>query len=140
MPFPIDTKYITEMENSMGVKFPEKFVNKMRIENGGEIELEDYHFGEMIFEDYHFILYPFYDKTDRNRIKRTCNHIESQTKSAREWSGFPQECIAIGEDGSGNYLVMLSRDKTKIAEEIYFWNHETRRVNQIANSIDELTK
>ena len=85
MPFPIDLKYIRGSEKELGVQFPQKYVRKMTVENGGEI----------ITEEDVWQLIPFFDKTDNKRISRTCNHIILETEKAREWNGFPKNGIAI---------------------------------------------
>ncbi|WP_297814486.1 SMI1/KNR4 family protein [uncultured Polaribacter sp.] len=86
MPFPIDEKYILETETELNVKFPSEFKNRMIKSNGGEL----------VTDEFEFELYPFFDKSDRKRISRTCNHIGLETKNAREWNGFPENGIAIG--------------------------------------------
>ncbi len=134
MPFPIEEKYITETENELNVKFPEKFRAKMIKNNGGELverlESED--------EDYIHWLFPFFDKSDKKRISRTCNHIGLETKNALEWSNFPKNAIAIGHDGSGNKLVLTHNGDGILSDHIYFWNHETGELEKIAESINEL--
>ncbi|MDP5101971.1 MAG: SMI1/KNR4 family protein, partial [Nonlabens sp.] len=86
MPFPVEEKYIIETENELGVKFPIGFRNRMMESNGGEVDLEDFNFE----------LYPFFDKSDKKRISRTCNHIGLETRNAKLWNGFPQNAVAIG--------------------------------------------
>jgi hypothetical protein len=128
MPFPIDEKYIKETESELNVKFPIEFKNRMIKSNGGELSPEE--FG--------FELYPFFDKSDRKRISRTCNHIGLETKNAREWDGFPKNGIAIASDGFGNQIILIHNGNGILKNEIYFWDHETREVEKIANSINEL--
>lgn len=38
MPFPVDMRFIEELETDLGLSFPEKFTTKMTIENGGEFQ------------------------------------------------------------------------------------------------------
>jgi|TARA_B110000114_G_C15030142_1_gene372572 hypothetical protein len=128
MPFPIDEKYIKETESELNVKFPIEFKNRMIKSNGGELSPEE--FG--------FELYPFFDKSDRKRISRTYNHIGLETKNAREWDGFPENAIAIASDGFGNQIILIHNGNGILKNEIYFWDHETREVEKIANSINEL--
>ena len=63
MAFPVDEKYIENAEIELGVKFPDSFRKKMMKVNGGGVEVST---------DY-FELHPFYDASDKKRIKRTCN-------------------------------------------------------------------
>ena len=97
--------------------------------NGGEL---------LISDEFEFELYPFFDKTDRKRISRTCNHIGLETKNARKWNGFPENGIAIGADGFGNQLILTHNGNGNLNEALYFWNHETRQVKKIAESINKL--
>ena len=62
MPFPVDEKYIYETERDLNIKFPPKFKQRMMNNNGGGFKSR-----ELEFE-----LYPFFDKSDNKRIRRTC--------------------------------------------------------------------
>lgn len=128
MPFPINEKYITETESELEVKFPIEFKTQMMKSNGGEL----------VMDKFEFELYPFFDKSDRKRISRTCNHIGLETKNAREWNKFPENGIAIGADGFGNQLILTHKGDGNLTDELYFWNHETRKVEKIAESINKL--
>ena len=130
MPFPIDDKYITETEKELGILFPDNFKSKMMKENGGELMTED--------EDWN--LFPFFDKSDKKRISRTCNHIGLETKQAKKWSNFPSNGIAIASNGSGDHLVLLptKENKEKLSDEIFTWFHETGKTEKVADKIDEL--
>lgn len=130
MPFPIDEKYITETEKELGILFPDNFKSKMMKENGGELMTED--------DDWN--LYPFFDKSDKKRISRTCNHIGLETKQAKKWGNFPIDGIAIASNGSGDHLVLLptKENKEKLSDEIFTWYHETGKTEKVANKIDEL--
>lgn len=130
MPFPIDEKYITETERELGILFPDNFKSKMMKENGGELMTDD--------DDWN--LYPFFDKSDKKRISRTCNHIGSETKEAQDWINFPSNGIAIASNGSGDHLVLLpiKGNKEKLSDEIFVWYHETGNIEKIADKIDEL--
>ncbi len=130
MPFPLDKKFIDETEKELGVTFPKKFVQKMLNDNGGEVSTDN--------DDW--TLYPFFDKTDKKRISRTCNHIGLETKKAKEWTTFPGSGIAIGTNGTGDQLILLvdtTNDKI-LCEDIYIWKHETGDIVKVADSITEL--
>lgn len=129
MPFPIDEKYIFEAEQELGLSFPGMFKAKMKKENGGVIETEN--------DDWQ--LFPFFDKLDKKRISRTSNHIILETKEAKKWRNFPNNGIAIGENGSGDRLILLPtiENSKVLSEEIYTWFHETGEVEKIADSIEE---
>lgn len=128
MAFPVDLKYIMEAEEELGVSFPALFKEKMTAENGGEA----------ITENDNWNLYPFFDKSGKKRISRTCNHIILETKQAREWDNFPVNAIAIAGNGCGDYLILLSDNNEKLGEYIYLWHHETGDYEQVAENIKEL--
>jgi len=129
MPFPVDEKYIEETESELNVKFPTEFKNRMIKLNGGEL---------LISSEFEFELHPFFDKSDRKRISRTCNHIGLETKNAREWNGFPENGIAIGADGFGNKLILTHNGNGNLTDQLHFWYHETRKVEKIAESVNKL--
>ncbi|MFD1015755.1 SMI1/KNR4 family protein [Winogradskyella rapida] len=106
----------------MNVKSPTIFKNQMIKSNGGELATEEYEFE----------LFPFFDKSDRKRISRTCNHIGLETKNAREWNGFPENGIAIGSDGFGNLIILTHNGNGILTDNVYFWNHEIGQIAKIA--------
>ena len=130
MPFPLDEKYIIETEKELEILFPDNFKTKMMRENGGELGTED--------DDWQ--LYPFFDKSDKKRISRTCNHIGLETKQAKKWMNFPPNAIAIASNGSGDHLILLptKENDKKLSDEIYTWYHETGKTEKVADKIDEL--
>ena len=128
MPFPIEEKYIVQIETELKVKFPTDFKTRMTKSNGGEL----------VINDFEFELYPFFDKSDKKRISRTCNHIGLETKKAREWNGFPENGIAIASDDYGNQAILIHYGDGNLTDVIHFWDHETGSIEKIANSIIEL--
>jgi hypothetical protein len=104
----------------------------MKIKNGGEIDTDDDS----------WTIHPFFDKSDIKRIKRTTNNIILETKSSREWVDFPQTAIAIGDNGTGDKLILLPVDNNsnQLQDTIYFWFHETGEVTKLADSIDDLMR
>ena len=128
MPFPVDKQFIEKTESEMNVQFPASFKFRMMKNNGGELASEEFYIQ----------LYPFLDASDIKRISRTCNHIGLETKKAKEWSGFPENGVAIGTDGYGNQIILMHSGNGQLDEKVYFWDHETGDVEQIAESVDEL--
>lgn len=128
MPFPVEIKYIEETEKTLSVKFPNIYKQKMLNANGGEI----------VTEEYEFELFPFFDKSDKKRISRTCNHIGLETKNAKEWTGFPENAIAISSDGFGNLLVLKHDGDGMLKDDVLFWNHEDGSLESIAQNINNL--
>jgi hypothetical protein len=130
MPFPVDDKYIVQTEEKLAAKFPNSFEEKMKLENGGEIETPP---------DV-WLLYLFFDTSDRKRLKRTTNDIIKENKSAQEWTGFPNNAVAIGGNDVGDQLVFLRLESTKaiLGKIVYWWDHETGDLNKVANDFSEL--
>jgi hypothetical protein len=130
MPFPVDEQFIQETEKELGLTFPVAFKNRMKKDNGGEIETADDT----------WTIYPFFDRSDIKRVKRTTNNILLETRSARKWDEFPINAIAIGENGGGDKLVLMPEDTApeQLAEKIFMWLHETGEVVKLADSFDEL--
>ena len=131
MPFPVDEKHILNTEEKLKVKFPESYRNKMILENGGTVETPPDAWN----------LYPFFDTSDKKRIKRTSNHIIRETGVAREWDTFPQNAVAIGSNGCGDQLIFIkpSISSDQCDASVYWWDHETGNINKVANDFDELT-
>jgi hypothetical protein len=130
MPFPLDPKWISEMEADMGVQLPLLYRGKLLKENGGELDAA----GD------HWFLYPVFDQSDKKRIARTCNSIARETKGDRARVRFPAEAISIGNNGAGDQLIMLpeSPGSKQLGEAIYWWNHETGAVTKVADDVAEL--
>jgi hypothetical protein len=129
MSFPVDEKYIIMAEERLGVKFPQAFRQKMMKNNGGECEtLPD-----------SWQLYPFFDTSDKKRLKRTCNDIVKETDRAKKWPSFPDGAVAIGSNGGGDQLILLPAEGLGILQEtVFWWDHETGSVNKVAANFDEL--
>lgn len=101
----------------------------MKKSNGGELIVSD---------EFEFELYPFFDKSYRKRISRTCNHISLETKNAGMWSGFPKRGIAVGSNGFGNQLILTHKGNENLSDELYLWDHETSKMEKIGNSINQV--
>jgi hypothetical protein len=124
MPFPVNIKWINDAERKLGIRFPASFVVRMSKDNGGMMSTS--------IDSWR--LHPFVDKTDRTRLKRTCNDIVSETKKSRERPRFPQDAVAIGANGGGDVLVLLpSSDAADILGPVYWWDHETGELNFICD-------
>lgn len=118
------------MESELGVTFPPLYKAKLVAENGGELDAAD--------DDWQ--LYPVFDQSDKKRIARTCNSIAHETKNDRQRHGFPVDAVSIGSNGSGDQLILLPQQPgvAILSDVIYWWNHETREVGKIAESIADL--
>jgi hypothetical protein len=66
--------------------------------------------------------------------------VVRETQNAREWSGYPDNAVAIGSNGCGDQLILLrAKDAPKVlAQEVYWWDHETGKLNMIASRFGDL--
>jgi len=130
MGFPVDIQFVKRAEAKLGRKLPLGYVAKMCRNNGG---------GVTAGPDCWY-LYPIFDDSDRKHLKRTCNDIARETASAREWPDFPSNALAIGHNGGGDLLVLLTQaDTDRYGDAVYWWDHETGELNKIADAFEELS-
>ncbi len=125
MPFPVDEKWIRATEQELGLDLPYSYRNRLKQDNGGDLEAA----GDI------WILHPIFDQSDRTRVKRTCNHVLAETRSARSWAGFPDDAIAIAANGSGDLLLFLvdEASRTVFGSLVWLWDHDTRQIVPIAD-------
>jgi hypothetical protein len=103
MPFPVDESRITDAEQALGRRLPDGLRERLRQENGGEIEAA----GIVWY------LHPILDDSDRRRLRRTAtNNILHETEEARDAFKelFPDDAVAVANDGGGDYLLLLPGD------------------------------
>jgi len=117
MPFPVDPKFIDQAEAKLGVKFPDSFRAGMTTLNGGEIDSAD----EL------WQLHPFFDTSDKKRLKRTASDIVRETSSAKAWTGFPEGAVAIASGQCGDLAIMIPEesDPRRLKDVVLLWDHET---------------
>ena len=133
MPFPIDINWVHATESKLGVKFPPAFVTAMVAMNGGSVRTSDDEFQ----------LFPFFDGSDNKRIQRTCNSINRETVTARkDWSGFPGNAVAIGDNGAGDLLVFIPVPESpdRLQNSVYWWDHETGEIQRVSDDFSDLSK
>ncbi len=131
MPFPIEEKYIEATEKELNVIFPPKFKERMIKDNGDTLSSRRPYVE-------HIQLHPFFDKSSKKRISRTCNHIGLETKNEKEADyGFPENAITIGNDGSGNQIILMHNGNSVLEETVYFWNCKTGKVKKIGKNIND---
>ncbi|MEJ2444833.1 MAG: SMI1/KNR4 family protein [Exilibacterium sp.] len=136
MAFPVEEKFIEKAEAELGVKFPESFRNKMMKLNGGSVQFPN---EEEVAEDEvgYYELHPFYDTSDKKRIKRTCNSIVHETKTYRDQYGLPQNLIVLA-DSDGDLLVYKIEENGKIDPRVYWLDPDTEELVIAANDFSEL--
>jgi len=126
--FKLEEKFILQAETELEASLPESYKISMQQNNGGEIETS----GDVWDQ------YPIFDKSDRKRISRTCNHIIAETKSCEDFGNFPPNALAIAGNGCGDQLILL-KQSSNYGNSIYIWSHETGEVDKVANKFSELT-
>ena len=132
----LEEKFIVRAEELLKAKFPESFRKMMMQYNGPEIFLDD----EVIPTGGNLNILPIYDDSDRKRIRRTFNDIVRETKTARiEWE-LDDSVVVIGENGSGDLLTYCIESDGKIGSKVYWWSHELRTFNIVAEDISEIAE
>lgn len=128
MPFPVDTKYILEAEEKLGVRFPSSFHTGMSQLNGGEVDTQS-----GLWK-----LFPVFDTSDKKRIRRTANNIVRETASAKDWTVFPQSAIAIAANGNGDLALMMPSDENPslLQDMVYFLSHETGEMRILSPTVE----
>jgi hypothetical protein len=131
MPFPVDAAYVRATQAKLGVTFPLGFVSCMTKANGGELQAD----GETWW------LHPFFDPSDRIRLKRTCNDIVRETAKAKEWPSFPKDAVAIAHNGAADQLLFLpsAEQPNQLQDAVFMWDHESGVVAQVADDFLDLT-
>lgn len=127
MPFPVEDKWIDEAEQRLGIKLPLSYRELISLENGGEIEA--------LNESWD--LYHIWDKSDKNRLKRTCQDIVHETAFHRSCEGFPAKAVAIATNGCGDQLIYLPNETNPqiLDETVFFWSHESREIEPVFQKI-----
>ena len=132
MPFPVDSTYIRRTEQRLGRGLPLGYVASITKENGGVILLGD----EAWF------LFTVFDDSVRRRLKRTCNDLIRETASAREWPDFPEQAVAIANNGAGDTLFFLPSPThpSRFGDTVYLWDHEASEARPVADDFLELRR
>jgi hypothetical protein len=116
MAFPTTERFIEAAEAKLGVTLPAWLRSRLLAENGGSIEAADDHWE----------LFSVFDTTDRKHIARSSTNIPGETKSAKDWPGFPPSAVAIAGNGTGDLLVLLpdTDNPTVLGSTVYLWQHD----------------
>lgn len=127
MPFDVDDRFIDVAESELQIRFLPDYRDAMQKQNGGAISTDD--------DDWE--LHPIADSSDRKRLSRTLSSVVSETLAAREWPGFPEGAVAIANNGAGDLLVFLPKDKD-LGAEVFCWRHDNQALDQIAANFSAL--
>src|SRR5262249_46377612 len=63
--------------------------------------------GEVAAYDDVWNLHPILDKSDRKRLSRSCNDILRETRIMRDWPDWPENAVAVADNGTGDKLPFL---------------------------------
>lgn len=110
MAFPVDSNWIDEAENDLGVAFPPLYRAQLRKMNGGFTDLE----GEFIQ------VHPVFDRSSRKRLSRTSRHVVLITREARENETFPQNGVVVATVET-DHLFLLPDDSGELGPKLYRW-------------------
>ncbi|WP_211654137.1 SMI1/KNR4 family protein [Planococcus alpniumensis] len=110
---------IRETEQKLGIRFPDQYVQLFRLANGPEIGA--------------WILFPVKDPDNE---KKTWDDVVRQNKEVLDRE-FPDNLLAIAEDGTGDYLCLKVEDE-KAVDSIYLWLHETDETEELAPTLKDL--
>jgi len=128
MSFPVEEKFIEKAESDLGVRFPASFREKMIAINGGVVAVST--------DSFH--IHPFFDTSDKKRLKRTCSSIVHETKYARQHYRLPENIILIGNNGGGDTLVYRIADDGVLDTTVYWLDHETDELIHVADDFSDL--
>ena len=122
---PVEEKYIQKSELHFQGSFPASYRNSMKSENGGTVATED---------DY-WELFPIFDETNKKSIAKTIYNIVKETEKLKNTPGFPDNAIAIGENGCGDILIIFPDQN-----QVHKWFHESHSFELIANDFSDLER
>jgi hypothetical protein len=129
MPFDLDERFIVAAEEKLGASLPYSYRQAMKSSNGGEVRA----CGDV------WQLYPILDTSDRKRLKRSCNDILHETGFMRGWPGWPENALAIAENGTSDQLVLLKEGR-RYDPAIYMWLHDTCELVAVAEVFSDLER
>jgi hypothetical protein len=129
MPFSVDQKWIEAAEQQLGRHLPSSYRSAMSARNGGTVFALD--------DDWE--IFPIFDQSERERIRRTSNDIVRETRQMQEWAGWPVDALSIATNGMGDALVLLPSEMG-YADSVYAWRHETGQITEVAPDFSHLEK
>lgn len=126
--FPVSEEQIARTEVELGRRFPPVYRAAIMEHNGG-----------MAFtDDDEWQIHPIKDSSDPKRLNRTCNDVILETRSARDWRGFPGEAVAIAGNGSGDVMILLPFDAGSFGDPVHVFRVESGEVEAVADDFGSL--
>ena len=129
MPFNLAERFISAAEEELGAPLPHSYRQAMMASNGGEVAAYDDVWN----------LHPILDKSDLKRLSRSCNDILRETRMMGDWPDWPENAVAIADNGTGDKLLFL-RVGRLYQQEVYVWLHDTGDLIVVAQSFSELRR
>ena len=129
MPLDLAERFIGAAEEKLGAPLPHSYRQAMMASNGGEVTAYDGVWS----------LYPILDTSDRKRLSRSCNDILRETRVMCDWPGWPENAVAIADNGTGDKLLFL-REGRLYQPAVYVWLHDTGDLIKVAQSFSELRR
>lgn len=123
MPFPVGEQDVAAAEAALGGRLPAMLRIRLMRDNGGIVSTAD--------DD--FELFKILDTFDPKRAARTsARDIVRENASMRQWPGFPQDAVAIADNGSGDVLVIVAIEGS-YGETVFRWEHETAELTEVGD-------
>src|SRR4029450_9203620 len=121
--------FIKSGEENLGAPLPHSYRQAMMASNGGDVAA---------YNDI-WNLHPILDTSDRKRLSRSCNDILRETRRMRDWPDWPENAVAIADNGTSDKLLFL-REGRLYEPEVYLWLHDTGELIVVAQSFSELRR
>jgi SMI1 / KNR4 family (SUKH-1) len=129
MPFDLAERFINVAEQKLGAPLPYSYRQAMMARNGGDV---------VAYDDV-WNLHPILDTSNRRRLSRSCNDILRETRLMRDWPDWPENAVAIADNGTGDKLLFL-REGRLYEPEVYVWLHDTGDLIVVAQTFSELRR
>jgi hypothetical protein len=130
MAFDISEEQVAATEAELGRRLPPAYRSAMMVKNGCIA----------FSEEDEWDLHPIRDTSAPKRLSRSCDHVIAETRSAREWRGFPPEALAIGGNSAGDVMMLLPSvsDASRYGDGIFVFRHETGEVELLVEDFSVL--
>lgn len=124
MSFPTTEACIQAAEQTLGVVLPAAHRAHLRAKNGGEMRA-----ARDVWQ-----VFPVFDTSNRKTMTRSANHIVLETANAHQWTGFPENGVAIAANGTGDLLVLMPGDTVdRLDAQVFHWHHETGELTPVSS-------
>ena len=127
MPFELKERFVIAAEQELGASLPDAYRRAMMMSNGGRV---------LAYDDV-WDLYPILDRSDRKRLKRSCNDILHETEFMRDWPGWPENALAIASNGTADRLVLLKTNRW-YEPTVHVWFCDTGELVTVADDVSDL--